>query len=104
MRMVGLTSRRLSSLKINRSHLLDLLVPIYARTFSDEEIKGLIRFYETPLGRRYSGALPTMTEQAQAVGGEMGAKMANEAISAVLASHPKLARELREARKAARRH
>ena len=29
-----------------------LMVPIYARAFSMEEIQGLIQFYESPLGQR----------------------------------------------------
>ena len=38
--------------KFDAQQLLDLAVPIYDRHFTHEEIKGLIQFYETPLGQK----------------------------------------------------
>ena len=42
-----------------------LMVPIYARHFSHEEILQLIAFYESPVGRKLIASLPAMNLEAQ---------------------------------------
>ena len=37
---------------IPSAKVIDAVVPVYAKTFSTEEIQGLIQFYESPLGQR----------------------------------------------------
>jgi hypothetical protein len=50
--------------KLNGQVLVNPLVPIYDKHLTDEDVKGLILFYETPLGRAYSddcnGQLPSV--------------------------------------------
>jgi len=36
--------------KVNLDEILDLSVPIYDKYFTQEEIRNMIKFYETPLG------------------------------------------------------
>lgn len=43
------------------------LARVYAKHFSDEEIRGLIAFYETPLGRKVTEALPAIAEESMQV-------------------------------------
>jgi len=50
------------------SRVTDAIVPIYANAFSTEDIKGLIQFYESPLGQRVVKNLPTVDQQSQAAG------------------------------------
>jgi hypothetical protein len=59
-----------ASLDVNE--LVDLIVPIYSRHFSEEDIDGLLAFYRSPLGQRLSQALPEITAESQEAGREWG--------------------------------
>lgn len=48
--------------------LIDLLVPIYHRNFTHDEIKGLLSFYRTPLGQKLIAAMPVMMQESMAAG------------------------------------
>ena len=48
--------------------LLDLLVGVYAKHFTHDEVKGLIAFYTTPLGRKTVGELPLLAQEGAAIG------------------------------------
>lgn len=52
--------------------LAALAVPVYARHLSAEDIRGLLDFYRTPLGRRVVEKLPVIVEESVAVGQAMG--------------------------------
>ncbi len=41
---------------------LDQLIPVYARTFTHEEIRQYLAFYETPLGRKIAESTPQLTK------------------------------------------
>ena len=40
------------------TQLMDLMVPIYAKYYTEEDLDNIIRFYETPSGRRMADAQP----------------------------------------------
>jgi uncharacterized protein len=80
---------------------LDLIVPIYARYFSDQEIQELIQFYETPVGKKAVLVLPKIAAESREAGGEWGRKLGRDAMREVLTEHPDLARALVKARSAA---
>jgi hypothetical protein len=48
--------------------LIDAMVEIYRRHFTHEEIRGLIAFYETPLGRKTVAAMPAVVGESLAAG------------------------------------
>jgi uncharacterized protein len=54
---------------------LETYVPIYARRFSAAEVKELIKFYESPAGRKMVEAMPIIREEAYIVGFERGRKI-----------------------------
>jgi hypothetical protein len=87
--------------KADPQEVLDLVAPIYDKYLSDEEIRGLIQFYETPLGRKALAVLPRVMAESQEAGSEWGQKLGQEAMREVLSEHPDLARALTEAKKAA---
>ncbi len=58
------------------SAITDVVVPIYAKNFSLEDIQGLIQFYESPLGKRVVKTLPEISQESQRVGLEMDQKAA----------------------------
>jgi hypothetical protein len=83
--------------KINVDALLDLVIPVYDKYLSDDDIKGLIQFYQTPLGQKAISVLPKLTSESQAQGEMLGQKIGRESMAEVLAEHPDLARALQAA-------
>jgi TonB family protein len=50
------------------------VVAIYAKYFSDEDIKGLSQFYSTPLGQRFNAALPQLFANLSEAGQKIAAE------------------------------
>lgn len=67
--------------KYNGDDLVELVIPIYDRHFTHEDIKGLIVFYESPLGQKITSKLPVISQESMAVGQEWGEQIAREAIT-----------------------
>lgn len=74
--------------KLNADMYVDQIVPIYDRYFSGEDIKGLLRFYGTPVGQRAVKALPQITRESQAIGYELGKKAANDTLEELKKEYP----------------
>ncbi|HYL14096.1 MAG TPA: DUF2059 domain-containing protein [Terriglobales bacterium] len=85
--------------KIDMQRFLDLAVPVYDKYLSDEEIKGLTQFYETPLGRKTLTVLPQLMADLQAAGQKWGEGIGRQSMVEVLAEHPELEEALKEAKK-----
>ncbi|HEV3483732.1 MAG TPA: DUF2059 domain-containing protein [Candidatus Acidoferrales bacterium] len=83
--------------KLDTKRLVDLAVIRYDEQFSDDDIKGLISFYETPLGQKAVSALPKLTVELQQDGQALGQQMGRESMIEVLAEHPELAKALQDA-------
>jgi hypothetical protein len=80
--------------------LLDSAVPLYDKYFSREDIKGLIQFYETPLGQKALSALPKLTVEMQGEGMKLGEKFGRQSMMDVLSEHPELQKALEDAQQA----
>ena len=87
--------------KLNLSELVDLTVPIYDKHFSHEEIKGLITFYKTPLGKKAISELPQLMSESMNAGQKWGENLGRTSMLEVLAEHPEFAKALEEAQKSA---
>jgi len=88
--------------KADIQQLLDLAIPIYDKYLSDEEIKGLINFYKTPLGQKTLSVLPKLMGEMQTQSMNWGQNLGRESMQEVLAENPDLAKALQDAAKAAR--
>ncbi len=84
--------------RVDTDHLLDLLVPIYDRHLSHEEIRGLLEFYSTPLGQKSIQALPQIMSESQDVGRQWGENLGRQSMLDVLKEHPDLAKAAEDAR------
>lgn len=73
-------------------------VAIYDKHFSDEEIRGLIKFYETPLGQKAVAALPQISNEVREAAKSWGENLGQKAMQDVLAEHSDLAEALRTAK------
>jgi hypothetical protein len=67
--------------KTKMSELTERLLPIYDKYYSKEDVKGLIQFYQTPLGQRVIATMPDISRESQAVGSAWGQEIAGEIIS-----------------------
>lgn len=83
--------------KADPKQMIDMAVDVYDKHFTDDEIKGLIKFYETPLGKKTVSALPELTAELQQKGGEWGQRVGRESMQEVLAEHPDLAEAMKAA-------
>lgn len=55
-----------------------LLTPIYAKYYTEEDLDGLIKFYETPLGKKVIATLPGISAESMAVGQKWGEELAQK--------------------------
>lgn len=54
--------------EISAQSFIDLVVPIYDRHFTHEDVLGLIEFYESPIGRKYVQAQTGITQDSMMAG------------------------------------
>jgi hypothetical protein len=66
--------------------MMDALIPIYARQFSQEELDELVAFYRSPLGQRLVKATPAITRESMEAGRQWGIKLGTAAAQEVMNS------------------
>ena len=84
--------------KIESSNFVDLVVPVYAKYYTREEIESLIQFYKTPLGQKMVATMPKLTADLQAEGRKWGQQLGSDSMSEVLLEHPELEKALEDAK------
>jgi uncharacterized protein len=62
--------------EFNRAKLIETIAPIYDKHLTAEDVKGLISFYESPLGQRAVEVLPVITREAYEEGARRGEEAA----------------------------
>jgi len=67
--------------EIDSEELVRMTIPIYDKHLTHEEIKGLIAFYQTPLGAKLIEKLPAIAQDSMVVGMEWGTKIAEKAMA-----------------------
>ena len=70
------------------SALTEKVVPIYDKYLSEEDVKGLLDYYNSPLGQRMLKALPEVARESQAAGFALGQKAAQETLEELKADYP----------------
>ena len=58
--------------------LIDLLAPVYQKHLTIDDLKELIKFYETPVGKKFASKTPFITQESMQVGQEWGMKIGQE--------------------------
>ncbi|MCL1817668.1 MAG: DUF2059 domain-containing protein [Spirochaetaceae bacterium] len=61
--------------KLDLDDFVSLYIGIYDRHFSHEEIKDLIKFYESPIGKRLIQETPSITRDSMTAGQEWGMRL-----------------------------
>ena len=94
--LLNLFLQRLQS-KLNVQQFLDQAEAAYDKYYSDDDIKGLIQFYQTPLGKKMLAVLPSLTVEVTNNGRALGQEAGRDAMLEVLAEHPDIAKQLQDA-------
>ncbi|AKI98996.1 Hypothetical protein AA314_00623 [Archangium gephyra] len=64
--------------------IVDLLVPVYMKHFSEEDLDAAITFHESPAGKRFLAAQPRVLQEAKEVGEQWGVRLAEKALRALV--------------------
>lgn len=76
--------------KASPAAVTDAMVPIYARNFSMEEIQGLTKFYESPLGQHVVKVMPQVVGESQAAGAQIDQPIAMAILRSMETEYPQL--------------
>jgi uncharacterized protein len=60
----------------NMGSLMEAIVPLYAKYFTGTEVKELIRFYSTDLGKKLVDAMPGLMQESMQIGQHWGQSLA----------------------------
>lgn len=58
--------------EIDINEMVELCIPSYDKYFTHDEIKGLLKFYETPLGKKMIQVQPQIMQECMVVGQQWG--------------------------------
>jgi len=64
--------------KVGIEELLDLLLPVYQKHLSLEDINNMTAFYQTPTGKRFAEKTPAITQESMQAGQVWGQKIGEE--------------------------
>jgi uncharacterized protein len=64
--------------KMNINEFILASVPVYSKYYTHDEIKQLIIFYESPLGKRMIEVTPLLTQETMSIGQKWGEKLGQE--------------------------
>jgi len=66
--------------QLSADDLVALVVPVYERNFTQQEIRDLITFYSTPSGQAIIAKMPIVVQESMEIGQEWGKKLTQELI------------------------
>ena len=61
--------------------LIELMIPIYDKYYTEEDITQLIAFYQSPLGKKMVQVLPGINQESMAAGQEWGKKLGEKVVN-----------------------
>jgi len=75
--------------KVNPNDLVDLVIPIYEKHLSLEELETVITFYKTPIGKKVLSEMPTIMNECMVAGQNWGMQIGERAIKELTAEKSK---------------
>lgn len=58
--------------EVKAEDLLDMMVPIYDKYYTHDDIRELIKFYESPVGKKMVDTMPLLLQESMQAGQEWG--------------------------------
>lgn len=74
--------------KFKPQDLVEQVVPIYDKHFTDEDLTALIAFYRTPVGQRAIKVMPLVVQEGQEKGAKLGEQLARETMMELQPEYP----------------
>jgi uncharacterized protein len=81
--------------KYDVDQVTEQLVGIYDKHYSDEEIKGLLQFYGSPLGQKVAAEMPKINHETQEAARAASSKAAKDSLQAVKDQNPDVGQSAR---------
>jgi hypothetical protein len=81
--------------RFDLDQVTDRLVVIYDKHFTEDEIKGLLQFYGSPLGQIVAAEMPKIGRETQAAVRAVGAKAAKESLAEMKQQNPEIGQSAR---------
>ena len=81
--------------KFDVDQVTDQLVSIYDKHFTEEEIKGLLQFYGSPLGQKVAAEMPKIGRETQAAIRVAGTKAAKDSLAEMKQENPEIGQSAR---------
>lgn len=60
--------------------LMNRMVPVYDKYLSHDDIKELVKFYESPAGKKYVKVLPQISKESMTIGQEWGEQVGEKVL------------------------
>ena len=67
--------------KTSLNDLIDMLISVYSKYMTKEDLEGLITFYETPVGKKFSRSTPLIMQESIQIGQQWGMKIGQEFVN-----------------------
>jgi hypothetical protein len=74
--------------KFNPDDMTDGLVAIYDKHFTEDEIKGLLQFYGSPLGQKYAAEMPKVSAESNSAGHAISVRVARDVMQDLRKQYP----------------
>lgn len=81
--------------KFDVEQVTEQLVSIYDKHYTDDEIKGLLQFYGSPLGQKVASEMPKISRETQAAVRIVSGKAAREALAEAKQQYPQVGQSAR---------
>ena len=69
--------------EVNTDDLIELVVPIYAKHLSIEEMKGVVAFYQTPAGKALASKQGVIAQESMVAGQAWGEKLGEKILNSI---------------------
>jgi uncharacterized protein len=66
--------------KMKSEELIDLILPVYDKYYTQEDLDGMIAFYRSPVGQKVVRTLPDVSREGFVIGQEWGKRKGEEVI------------------------
>lgn len=60
--------------------LMSMIIPVYDKSFSDDDILQLITFYQTPVGKKVIEKMPFIMQESMQIGAAWGKKLSEKVV------------------------
>ncbi len=65
-------------LKTSLDELIEMLLPVYQKYLTVEDLNGMIEFYKSPVGQKFAKSIPMITQESMQVGQQWGMKIGQD--------------------------